>query len=167
MFEKLLNEIDAVLHTGRILGIGIDVSGSSGDVLHDQYIYVLNLIRNRFPKQRISLVLFDNSIIERRDIGTRAIPELPVLIGGGTDFRKVIEEFNDTEICAAVILTDGFGSLPDGHMHGYHLIWAVFDGDKKSHKLHFSCLEPFGEVVMLPVHDFKNKPAFSCGDFPD
>ena len=118
---------------GEMLNIAVAID-ASGSCIHQvpQFLSELYAILKSFDRVTLRVLTFDTEIRREEVLTERDIHRLrdwSVDAGGGTSFIPVFERLRKQPPQALVMLTDGFGSMPDWKP-GYSVLW-VYEQDMR------------------------------------
>jgi predicted metal-dependent peptidase len=106
------------------IGIGIDVSGSITQVEAQNFLGIINSVRELTHPESIHLIQFDAAVTDYKMYhGDEEIPSLEIKGRGGTDFKPQFDfvEKEGIKIDQYIVLTDLCG--PFGDNPGYPVVW--------------------------------------------
>lgn len=133
----------------RLIGIGVDVSGSISDEMLKLFEEELSGILSEHTKLRFDTYLVDTKIVKHTEISAQDIPvDLGAMAGGGTSFRPAFEdiETKGTPLSGFIYFTDlECSDYPPEP--AFPVIWINFGrhSDVKDQYRY----PPFGEVVNM------------------
>ena len=129
--------------SGETLGallIAVDCSGSIGERELNEFATEIRAIHADLRPSMIHVVYFDSSISHAESYEPEDELNIRPHGGGGTDFAPIFKYADDhaLEVCACVVLTDGYcGSY--GNVPQFPVLWCTTGDDKM----------PWGEVVKM------------------
>jgi predicted metal-dependent peptidase len=100
------------------IGVGIDVSGSISQVEAQNFLGIINAVKDISHPEAIHIIMFDAAVTDYKVyMGDQEIPQLEIIGRGGTDFKPQFDyvDKNGIYIDQYIVLTDlcgPFGSPP-------------------------------------------------------
>jgi len=128
---------------GETLGellIAVDCSGSIGQRELNEFTAEIRSIHEDLRPSKIHVVYFDASISHYESYEAEDSLDIKPHGGGGTDFAPIFKYADEhaLEVCACVVLTDGYCSSY-GNPPAYPVLWCTTGDDRM----------PWGEVVKM------------------
>ena len=133
------------------ISVYIDISGSIDEDILKRVLAELHYIQKTFKPDLITVKLFDTKILKEYKFTEKDdIRKLKLFYGGGTSFKKVIDDIIATKPLCTLILTDLYADLDlDKPKNSKSIFWVQID-----HELYFNdCEVPFGTKLFINIDE--------------
>lgn len=130
---------------GRV-DFAIDTSGSVSEKLFTQFISELHSVFRMANPKEIGIIQFDHCVQNVTTVkSVKALKDIPLIGGGGTNVHPVFEEFKTSKAQALFFITDGFFYTSGLEKPKRPVFWVIYNNPKFQ--------APFGQAIHISLKE--------------